>query len=224
MKTDHSISQDDPLVLVYLRNEFYKKKFYWVSCIFMLSVIGIIVLSSMLYYLLGHPRQPLYFIADPVTRLQQDVPLADPNMTLDEVIAWTTTAIQAAYTYDYTNYRAQLQSAQKYFTNYGWTKYMQGLRDSNNLTALTERHYIQVGVVVEKPQVLVQGHMGSTYAYRLRMPVLMTYWAPPYDDKSKIFNPLMVTVIVQRQSLLSSQTGLGIVQMNAELILSSPSP
>jgi hypothetical protein len=46
----------------------------------------------------------------------------------------------------------------------------------------------------------------------------LTYWYPPYDDKSKFYNPLIITLTIQRASLLTSYQGLGIVQMNAEAV------
>jgi intracellular multiplication protein IcmL len=211
------------LQVVYLRNDFYKKKFHTLFGMFLLSLFGIGILSSMLVYLIKHPPHPLYFVADPVGRLIQDVSVQEPNMSLDDVTAWAIEAVTTAYTYSYMNYRNELQKTQKYFTTYGWRNYMSGLQASNNLDALTKRKYIQLGAVVQRPQLVVQGHMGSVYAYKFRMPVLVTYWYPPYDDKSKFYNPLMITLTIQRVDLLQSYKGLGIVQMNAELMTSGAS-
>lgn len=212
---------NNALSLVFVRNEFYKKKFHFVLGIFVLNLLGVIALSCMLIYLIKNPPHPIYFVADPVGRLIQDIPVSEPNMSLEEVSAWTVEAVQSAYTYDYMNYRSQLQSAQKYFTLGGWRSYMNNLTKSNNLVALTTRSLIQMGAVVRPPQLLIQGHMGSVYAYKFQLQVLMTYWYPPYNDKSKIYNPLLVTVIVQRRGLLESYKGLAVGQMNAELVTTS---
>lgn len=223
MNADNKTLHDDALVMVHLRNQFYKKKFHFVLGFFLLSLVGIALLTSMLLYLLKDPPHPLYFVADPVGRLMQDIPLSDPNMPLDDVMAWTIEAVQTAYTYSYMNYRAELQNAQKYFGNYGWNSYMKGLEASNNLTALAQRKIIQFGTVVERPQLVVQGHMGNVYAYKFTMPLLVTFWTPPYDDKSKFYNPLRVSVTVIRGDLLQSYKGLQITQMNAEFLASPTS-
>lgn len=223
MNAEVKIENDDALTLIFLRRDFYRKKFYFVLCIFILNLFSIGMLTGMLYYLMKHPSHPWYFIADPVGRLLREVPVSEPNMTLEEVTAWAVEGVQSAYTYDYMNYRAELSRAQRYFTDYGWRNYMNGLTASNNLVALQQRKFIQFGTVVQLPQLDIQGHMGNTYAYKFRIPVLMTYWYPPYDDKSKFYNPLMVTVTIQRRSLFNSYKGLGIAQMNAELISQSPS-
>ncbi len=220
MSTDNPIIEDDPIVLVYLRNEFYKKKFYALLAIFMLNLFAIGILAGMLTYLVKNPPHPLYFVADNVARLVKEIPVQDPNLSIEEVTAWAAEAVQLAYTYDYVNYRSQLQNAQKYFTDFGWRSYMNGLSKSNNLVALTKRSLIQIATIVQRPQLVVQGHMGTVYAYQFKVPVLMTYWYPPYDDKAKIFNPLLVTVTIQRRNLFESYKGLGVAQMNAELITS----
>lgn len=221
MSTDKRTLHDDALTMVFLRNDFYKKKFHFVMGFLVLVLIGIATLVCMLVYLIKSPPHPLYFVADPVGRLLPEVPVSEQIMTVDEVTAWTIEAVQAAYTFSYTNYRAELQSAEKYFTSYGWHSYMDSLAKSNNLVALTTRKWIQIGTVVERPQLEVQGHMGSAYAYKFTMPLLVTYWQPPYDDKSKLYNPLKITVTVVRRNMLESYKGLGITQMNAELITSS---
>ena len=143
-------------------------------------------------------------------------------MSTDDAAAWAIEAVQAAYSYDFINYRGQLQASQKYFTNYGWTKYMNSLVASNNLVALLQRKLIISAVVVDKPKVLTQGILSGAYAWRFQMPLLVTYSPPPFDEASKYSNALIVTVIVQRQSILQSYKGLGIVQMIA-VAASAPS-
>ncbi len=218
MMTENRSREDDPVIQIYLRNEFYKKKFYSVFVIFILNVCGIIVLAWMLDYLIKNPPHPVYFAADSLGRLIKEIPIHEPNMSVEDATAWAIEAVQSAYTYDYKNYRAQLQRAQRYFTDNGWRKYMAGLRASNNLVALTKRSLIQVGTIVQHPELIAQGHMGQAYAYQFRIPVLMTYWYPPYDEKSKIYNPLLVTLVVQRRNVFESYKGLGVAQMNAELL------
>lgn len=214
--------QDDALVMIALRNAFYKKKFYWILNIYFLSLIVIAVLIGALIYLVKNPTHPLYFVTDSVGRLIQDTPRNLPNMSTDEVANWAIEGITAAYSYDFVNYRAQLQSAQKYFTEYGWRSYMNGLTKSNNLLALNQRKLIFIAQVVDKPKLLVEGILGGAYAWKFQLPLLVTYLMPPYDEKSKFQNPLILTVVVQRQSILSSYKGLGIVQSIGNLAMAPP--
>lgn len=207
---------DDALEMIVRRNEFYKKKYHAVFGIYLLSLLTILFLLSILIYLIEHPTRPLYFIADPVSRLLRNIPNSEPNMTPDDVINWTIEAVEAAYSYDFVNYRAQLQNAQKYFSEYGWRNYMKGLTASNNLIGLTTRKLVFIAKVVNKPKIVNQGMLGNAYGWKLEMPLLVKYLQPPaYDDQTSFPNAYVVSVIVQRQNLLQSYKGLAIIQMIA---------
>jgi len=204
---------------VQLRNHFYKQKFHFALLLYILSLIVVAILISVLVYLMRDPAHPLYFVTDKVGRLIDDVPRNSPNMSPEEVEAWAIEAVETACSYDFVNYRLQLQNAQKYFTAYGWHNYMKSLDTSNNLLALTQRKYVIIAKVVDKPKLLVQGILANAYAWKFQMPLLLTYLYPPFDAKSSFQNPLMVTVVVQRQSILTSYKGLGIVQLIGNIVI-----
>jgi len=203
----------DALVLVLTRNAFYKRLYYLILSVFLLSLLVIGILIGMLTFLIRHPIQPLYFVADHIGRLMPTVPVSEPNMTTAEVVAWTIEAIQSAYSYNYVNYRAQLQNAQKYFTNYGWQEYMKALTASNNLNGVAQRKMVVLATVIDQPKLDIAGILGGAYAWRFEMPMLVTYLLPPYDGSNQFSNPLQVSVIVQRRPALQSYKGLGIVQI-----------
>lgn len=219
----NSNKQDDALVLVHLRNQFYKRKFYFALSTFVLSLIIIGFLLGVIYYLEKHPARPFYFVTDQVSRLLKDIPRTQANFSTEEVAKWATEAVETAYSYDFVNFRRQLQDAQKYFSDYGWQEYMRGLTKSNNLLALTERKMLFIAKVVAQPKLTASGILGGAYGWKFEMPLLVTYYTPPYDDKHSFSNPLLVTVVVQRQSILTSYRGLSVVQMIGNLII-NPNP
>lgn len=219
MTTERTPNSTNALVLIFLRQEFYLQQLRLVLGAVLLNLLLIFVLVGMLIYFLKHPVHPIYFATDKVGRLMVEPPLNEPNMSLGEVSAWTVNAVQNAYSYDFMNYREQLQGSQKYFTDYGWRQYMKGLQQSNNLLALTTHKMIVVAKVVAPPKLLIQGILGGHYAWKFEMPVLVSYYQSPYDDKTKFSNPLLVTVVVERQKLLESDHGLGIVQIIATLAI-----
>lgn len=214
----------DALAAVITRNVFYKKLYYLVLSSLALAVIVIFILIGVLVVLVKNPPQPLYFAVDNISRLIPDVPLNQANMSIQAVMKWTVQAVEQAYSYDFVNFRRQLQSAQKYFTRYGWTQYMSALQASNNLTALKERKMIFIAKAVGQPTIVAEGLLGGAYAWKFQMPVLVTYLSPPYDEDSKFSNPLTITVLVQRQAILQSDNGLGIVQSIATLAASPAAP
>jgi intracellular multiplication protein IcmL len=212
---------NDPLVMIFERNQYYRRQYFLALAAFALSLVVIVVLGFILGYLLRHPTRPLYFATDNIGRLIRVTPVTVPNMSPEEVVAWTIDAVQSIYSYDYVNYRQELQDSQKYFTNYGWGNYLSALALSNNLIGLKANKQIVIAQVVGQPKLITEGLLGGAYAWKFEMPVLLTYWGPPYNDKSKFYNPLTVSIIVQRQEILKSYKGLGVVQLIATLQTSS---
>lgn len=218
------MATEDALMAVFARNYFYRRLYYLALSAFALSLLVIATLIWAIIFLIKNPTHPLYFATDKIGRLFQVIPVTRPNMSTNDVINWTIAAVQNANSYDYVNYRAQIQGAQKYFTNYGWNKYMSALTASNNLIALTQRKQIVIAQIVNQPKILAQGLLGGAYAWKFEMPMLVTYWNPPYDDKSKFYNAEIVSVIVQRQPVLQSYQGLGIVQFIARTATTANQP
>lgn len=207
----------DALVLAISRNAFYKRLHMLVLAAFSLNVMVIFVLISLLSYLLMNPVRPLYFATDEVSRLIQIVPVNMPNMSTEDVTAWTVKAVQDAYSYDYINYHQQLQNAEKYFTATGWTTYMKALMLSGNMRALTNRKQIALAQVIETPKVLKEAMLNGALTWLIEMPLLVIYTMPPYDGSNQFSNALVVRVIVQRQKILEGDNGLGIVQLIATM-------
>lgn len=217
MTTESKTDLNDALVMVHVRNAFYRGKFRFVLGLYVLSLIVNSILVGTIVYLINHPTAPLFFPADKIGRLIQVIPLSESNMTMPEVVNWTIEAVEAAYSYDFVNYRGQLQNAQKYFTDGGWRNYMKSLAASNNFKALTERRFIIIAKVVAPPKLLLDGRIGTAQAWEFEMPVLITYLMPPYNEKSKFSNPLLVTVTVRRQDVLQSYKGLAVTQLIANI-------
>jgi intracellular multiplication protein IcmL len=208
----------DALKLVFERNQFYRRQYFLALGAFALTVLVNIILFFILCFVYKNPPAPIYFATNNVGQLINIVPVTKPNMPQADTLNWAIEAVEHAYSYDYVNYRSELQSSQKYFTNYGWRNFIKAFQASNNLTAVTTRKLVVIAKVIGQPKLIAEGILSGSYAWKWEMPVLVTYWAPPYDEKSKILNPLTVTVIVQRQSTLQSYQGLGVVQMIGELV------
>lgn len=217
-----SDQNSDALVMVFLRNSFYRRQYLLALAAVGLSIVVIGVLGWVLTFLLRNPTHPLYFATDSISRIIPIVPVSQPNMSTDQVAAWTVKAVQKAYSYDYVNYRAQLQQAERYFTTYGWNQYISALTAADNLRAIQERKWVVIAQVIEQPKLVAQGILGGHYAWKFTMSALATYLQPPYDDKSKFSNPLNITVIVERQPILQSDQGLGIVQLIATYAVNGP--
>lgn len=220
------MNHHDPLVLIFARNMFYKRLYILILACFTMSLIMIGTLSGVIMFLWGHPTQPIFFATDSIGRLLKIIPVDQPNMSAEEAAAWTVKAVQVAMSYNYVAYRSNLQNSQKYFTSYGWSNFMKALIASNNLPALTSKKLIITAQVTDKPKLITQGILGGAYAWKFEMPVLVTFWQPPYDQTpaTKFVNNYNVSVIVQRQPILQSDQGVGIVQLISAPIASTQPP
>jgi intracellular multiplication protein IcmL len=213
------MQSSDALQMIFSRNAFYRRLHFLILGVFVLCLLVIGILIGIIIYLIKNPTLPLYFATDSIGRLIKIIPIDRPNMTDDEVTAWVIDAIQTTLSYDYVNFRSQLQSSQRFFTDYGWSYYMKALASSGNLLALQQDRQIVITQLFKTPNITVRGLLAGAYSWKFQMPeILVTYWKPPYDAKSKFSNALQGSVIVQRQPILQSYKGLGIVQ----LILLSP--
>lgn len=205
------------IATIFERNRFYRRQFHMAFFTFFMSLIVIGILSGVLYYIWNNPTFPVYFATDNVGRLIKIVPVSQPNMSDADAEQWAIEAATKAYSYDHVNYREQLQNAQKYFTTYGWTQYMDALTASNNLVALKRRRMVIVANVVGKPKLVTKGRLAGAFAWKFEMPMLVTYLTPPYDTKSRFSNALTVDIIIQRQPILQSYKGLGVLQIISKM-------
>ncbi|HVE45068.1 MAG TPA: DotI/IcmL/TraM family protein [Gammaproteobacteria bacterium] len=203
----------DPLVLIFTRNAFYKRMHYLALGLFGLCLLVVIALLCLLVFIFKNPSPSIYFPTDKVGRLIRVPPVNVPYFKTEEVAQWATKAIEAAFSYNYVNYRQQLQDAQKYFTHFGWEMYMKTLTASNNLLAIKERKMVAVAHATMAPRLLKEGKLGNAYGWQFEVPILLTYQQPPYDDNSLFYNNLNVTVLIRREQIQEGDQGLGIVKI-----------
>lgn len=214
------MERNDAVRVIMERNAFYRRMHFLALGALTLAILTIVTLMSVLYFLIRNPTHPIYFATDRVSRLIEVIPVTVPNMSTKDVSDWTINVIEKISSLNFINYRAQLQNAQRYFTPYGWSNYMATFTASNNLTAITQRKMVVVARIVDSPKVVAEGILGGAYAWKFQMHMLVTYMLPPYDEKNKFSNPYEVTVVVQRQEILQSDNGLGVVQFIASMITS----
>ena len=116
------MANEDPMVAVILRNQFYRRQYLLGFGVFVVSVLGLCALVMLLVHIIRNPVAPLYFATDNVGRLIDVTPVSKPNMTTEQAAAWTIRAVEQATSFDYVNYRRQMQGSEKYFTDYGCTR------------------------------------------------------------------------------------------------------
>ncbi len=196
----------DPLVLVSLRNKFYRDSYRRLLFVLTVSFMMNIGLGSTLWYMMTHPPKPVYFATNLSGRVMPLFSLKEANRSDDSVINWGTNAAIAAFTYNYTNYRKEFQSASGFFTGKGWDNFLIALKDSNNLAAVTKKKLLVSAQLIKKARIVKRGTPKGRYSWLLKIPLLVTYQSTVQFTQQSV----EVTMMVSRVSTLNAPSGIGI--------------
>jgi intracellular multiplication protein IcmL len=199
---------EDALAVVKLRNQFYKDSQRKVVFALLVALFLNFVLGSMLAYIITHPPEPRYFATTISGRITPLFPLNEPNQSDSAVLQWANQAAIAAFTYNFVNYRDELQASSGFFTAEGWDQFLGALQQSNNLDAVKAKKLVVSAVATRAPIILQKGVLNGSYSWRVQMPILVTYQsASEFTQQNNV-----VTMLITRVSTLNSPRGIGIAQ------------
>ncbi|KTD53373.1 protein IcmL (DotI) [Legionella santicrucis] len=198
----------DALTTVALRNTFYKDSQRKVVLALLIALLVNVILAFMLVYMITHPPAPKYFATSINGRITPLFPLNEPNQSDSAVLQWANQAAIAAFTYNFVNYRDELQASSGFFTPEGWDQFLNALQQSNNLDAVKAKKLIVSAVATRAPIILQKGVLNGNYSWRVQMPILVTYQsASEFTQQNNV-----VTMLITRVSTLNSPRGIGISQ------------
>src|SRR3990167_10662855 len=163
---------DDALTAVTLRNTFYRDGLRKIVIGLIISLLVNFLLGWILLYIIMNPPLPKYFATSINGRITPLFPLNEPNQSDSAVLQWANQAAIAAFTYNFVNYRSELQASSGFFTSEGWTQFLNALQESNNLDAVKAKKLIVSAVATRAPIILQKGMLNGRYAWRVQMPVL----------------------------------------------------
>ncbi|MBL7479610.1 type IVB secretion system apparatus protein IcmL/DotI [Legionella bononiensis] len=199
---------EDALTVVALRNQFYKDSQRKVILALLIAIVVNFVLGSLLVYIITHPPAPRYFATTINGRITPLFPLNEPNQSDSAVLQWANQAAIAAFTYNFVNYRDELQASSGFFTADGWDQFLNALQSSNNLDAVKAKKLIVSAVATRAPIILQKGVLNGSFSWRVQMPILVTYQsASEFTQQNNV-----VTMLITRVSTLNSPRGIGISQ------------
>ena len=199
---------EDALAAVAMRNAFYRDGQRRLVTGLLITLLINIIMALMLVYVITHPPAPKYFATSINGRITPLFPLNQPNQSDSAVLQWANQAAIAAFTYNFVNYRDELQASSGFFTAEGWQQFLTALGDSNNLDAVKAKKLIVSAVATRAPIILQKGLLNGNYSWRIQMPLLVTYQsASEFSQQNNV-----VTLLVTRVSTLNSPRGIGISQ------------
>ena len=206
------------LEIISERNRFYQINYRRVLKALVFSFIVMILLIILDATLLAYEKKPLYFATTHGWQIQKLYPLDSPVLSDQQLLQWSEKAVISIYNFNFVNYRKQLQDASIYFTNNGYTDFMQALKGSNNLETVKEKKLLVSAVVTDQPVIIAQGLIGTTYAWRVQMPILITWQSASYHQPQRE----LITLVIERQSTLEKPEGVAINQFIGAPLSSTP--
>ena len=200
---------EDALTAVALRNSFYRDGQRKMIFVLLISMVANFILAGILTYIITHPPAPKYFATSISGRIVPILPVDEPNQSDSAVMQWANQAAIAAYTFNFVNYRSELQAASGFFTPEGWDQYLHALDQSNNLDAVKAKKLIVSAVATRAPVILQKGILNGIYAWRVQMPILVTFQsASEFTQQNNV-----VTMLIIRIPPNNSPRGIGISQV-----------
>lgn len=199
---------EDALTVVALRNKFYRDGQRKIILVLLISLLANFILAGLAAYIITHPPAPKYFATSINGRITPLFALNEPNQSDSAVLQWANQAAIAAFSYNFVNYRSELQAASGFFTANGWTQFLNALQESNNLDAVKAKKLIVSAVATRAPIILQKGILNNRYSWRVQMPILVTYQsASEFSQQNNV-----LTMLITRVSTLNSPRGIGISQ------------
>ena len=107
---------EDALTAVVLRNNFYRDGQRKMILIAIFSILCNVVLAGILGYVFTHPPEPRYFATSINGRITPLISLDAPNQSDSAILQWANQAAIASFSYNFVNYRGELQAASVFFT------------------------------------------------------------------------------------------------------------
>ena len=167
-------------------------------------------MGSLLIYIITHPPAPKYFATSIDGRITPIIPLKEKNQTDAQIYQWSTKAAVAAFSFNFVNYREELEAASGFYTANGWRQFQNALQGSGMLDLVTNQKLVVSAVPTGAPQIIKQGTLADgRYAWRIRLPLFVNL-----QNSSNYYSPknFVVTMLVVRVSTLNAPRGIGIQQ------------
>lgn len=209
MTVENSNMDQDALKAVYLRNDFYRHNYRILMTALILGFVIVSMLTSTLVYMVTHPAPPKYFAVSSEGRLTPMVPLKEPNLSNAALLQWATRTAVQTFSYNYVDYRESFHRLRDRFTDKGWENFSIALNHSNNLVAVKSKKLIVSAVPTGVPVIVMQGIKNKAYAWRVQVPLLVTY----QSSSELIPQSVQVELLIVRTSTLQSVQGIGVQQL-----------
>lgn len=202
--------------MILFGERYSNERLHFVSRIITLLTIALVIsIIGNLAMLPNPPRYRYVPISNSGLVLPQ-VPLGEANHDDQFVVDWTIDAVTRLYSFDFLNYRYQLQESQKNLTAMGWDSFQTSMKESNNFAAILGNSFVLTAVPTGAGRITKKGMINGNFAWKVEFPMLVTYRTAASErngikiEGRIISDPQNMTVTVTRVGVFLNHTGLGI--------------
>lgn len=194
--------------LVTLRNDFYRDNYRRLMSICLLMTLIIGGLIGFIYFQRATAPKPTYFATNADGSLITMVPLNQPNLSTNALLAWAAEAATGVFNYDFVHYREDLQRIQEFFTPAGYQQMLTALKESGNLDAVKTKKLVASAVPTGSPVITKEGLINNRYTWEMQIPMAVSY----QSGTELIPQKIVITMLVTRLPTTESAKGIGIAQ------------
>jgi len=153
-------------------------------------------------------RTPIYFATDARGRAIEVKALTVPTVTREQVSQYVVSAMTAAMSMDYRNYRDTQNAASESFTPKAFTEMVQAFTDQGIYEAMEKRKLVLRAVATGAPRVVGEGepNPGQPYAWVVQAPFVWTFNSQQRDTSVEY----LIQAVVTRQPTEERPGGIAI--------------
>lgn len=192
--------------LVFNRNFFYRDNYKRVMIIGLISIVSNVILAMALTYLVFTPAPARFIVTSADGRIIPVEPLSAAVKSTPQILAWANMAATKINSYDFVNFRQQLQEASNYFSTNGWLGYREQLKKVGNVKYVVDNRLVVTAVATGAPVIEEQGLINGVYTWKVTLPLLIKYAGASITRNI----PQTVTMLVQRVDIANNPQGIGI--------------
>lgn len=189
------------------------------SLLALLSLICAVLAIISAFSIIKIKTPPQYIQLTDDGRVFPLTPLTKSNVSDGDIVNFASDSVKWINTYDYRNWRDQLQVQSHRFTETGWKEYLDLLVSRDTISAIENRKMVvstnfTAPVIIEKQGPVAE--KGNRYTWIVKVPADINYY--PADNSGQILTQSgVVTLYIVRVPLATHQRGYAIWLYQFEL-------
>lgn len=196
--------------LLFELNTFYRDNYRRTMRLLTFMIVICIGLSCTLTWMSLDREKPDYYAALTTGEVIPLHPLSEPVLTNKFVMQWAGMTATSIFNLSFSDYQQQLQSLRAAFSDDGWEKLNNALKDSGMIDQIVNSRLILSAVISAPPVVLSEAIIGGRFTWRVQMLVLVTYTSASQQTQ----RTYVVTMDVQRVPTLDTAQGIQIINFD----------